>query len=278
MNKEENQLSPLGIAIKNILKPLARLLIKFEISHGKFTEYSRLAFAEAAFEYFKLPNKKMTFARVAVLTGLSRKQVITLLSDNADSSPAPKIAQSRTNRVILGWISDEKFCENGIPKILPLKDSDYSFAKLVEKYSGDMSMRSILDEMLVSKLITRDKDQVRLINTSGKPPEDDLEKFRVLTTSVGDLLSTGIHNLYEKDDKNLRFQREYVRNRVPPELVDEFKEYTDKKSQELLTDYISWIRKKSKDSLSSSEESELKRIGIGIYYFEEDKMEPPQED
>ena len=270
MSEEKHPLSPLEISIKNILKPLARLLIKFEISHGKFTEYSRIAFAEAAYDYFKLPKKKMTFARVAVLTGLSRKQVISLLSDNTNTPSTPKISQSRTSRVILGWVSDDNFCHNGVPKALSLRKGPYSFIKLVEKYSGDMSVRSVLDEMLCSNIVAQDGDKLTLVNLNGEPPEDDLEKFRVLSTSVGDLLSTGIHNIYEEDKESLRFQREYIRNNVPLELVEEFKAYTNIKSQELLADYVSWIRNKSKSAPTKEISKETKRTGIGIYYFEND--------
>ena len=270
MTNEKNEISVLGKAIKNVLKPLARLLIKYEIDYTEFSEYSKQAFAEAAYDYYKLPNKKMTFARVSVLTGLSRKQVIRILSDNENKVPAPKIAQSRTSRVILGWISDPQFCENGEPKDLPLRHGEDSFNKLVEKYSGDMSPRSVLDEMVVSKTATKVGDRLRLINSGGTPPEDDLEKFRVLSISAADLLGTGVHNLCEDNADDLRFQREYVRNNVPEGLVKEFKAHTNKHSQALFEEYVSWIRNRAKE-YPQDENEETKRIGIGIYYFEEDK-------
>ena len=272
MQDSEGPKTRISLALVKLLKPLARLLIKFEISYSEFSEITKQAFAEAAYDYYKLPKKKMTFARVAVLTGLSRKQVIRLLSENNSNMPVPKISQSRTSRVILGWISDKDFCTGKTPNTLALRGAGNTFAKLVERYSGDMSPRSVLDEMVLSKLVRiNDDNEVTLINSGGKPPDEDIEKFRVLATSTGDLLHTGVHNLLSQESEALRFQREYIRNNVPDDLIEEFKEYSDSKSQELLADYVNWIRQKSNESPSKARPG--KRIGIGIYYFQEDNEE-----
>ena len=236
---KNDQKQQIGVVIKRLLKPFVRLLIKFNISHSEFAEYSKQAFAEAAYDHFQIPGKRMTFARVAVLTGLSRKQVIRILSENENSMPLPKITENRAQRVRMGWISDPLFSSsNHRPRVLHIKEGENSFHYLVEKYSGDITAKAILDEMVANGMVEkRDNNTVRLLSAGFTPPVDDIKKLETLSICVGDMLGTGIHNIENSDSDNLRFQREFTRNGVPEGLIDEFRAYTEERSQALLVDY-----------------------------------------
>ena len=219
----------------------------------------------------------MTYARVAVLTGLSRKEVVRILSDKQPKVPQPKIAQNRATRVLMGWITDPDFCdEDGHPAILNLRVGETSFAKLVEKYSGDITAGAIIDDLIINGIVKKDdQDRVKLLSSGYITPQDDLEKFEVLSYSVANLLITGAHNIENKDQTDLRFQREYNRNKIPASLAQEFKTLSEQKSQELLVELFNWVRERSKNSRSIQEDEPKKRIGLGIYYIEDDHEDDP---
>ena len=126
----------LAKAVIKILTPLIRLLLKYEISHKEFTELAKHAYVNVAFQDFSLPNRKNTYSRVAVLTGLSRKEVVRLATSGEEQTLPQKGPLNRATRVIGGWLRDPDFLdEDGNPKSLPLRGKHGSFADLVARYS-----------------------------------------------------------------------------------------------------------------------------------------------
>jgi len=69
----------LARAIGVMLKPLVRLLIRHEFTHKELTELVRQTYVTVAYEEFAIPEQEMSVSRVAVLTGLSRKEVVRLV-------------------------------------------------------------------------------------------------------------------------------------------------------------------------------------------------------
>ena len=266
MNESQND--RIAALVKAMLKPLARILIKFNVSHSVFSEYSKQAFAEAAYDHFQIPGKRMTFARVAVLTGLSRKQVIRILSENENSMPQPKITENRATRVRMGWISDRLFSlANNKPKVLQLKGKGNTFEKLVEMYSGDIPANAILDEMILNGMAEVSSDgTVSLLNAGAAPPNDELKKFENLGACAADLLGTGVFNI-EGKNKDRRLLREYKRSRVPKGLAEKFQEYSEEHAQEMLVEFFNWLKEENNHYVPVPGE-ERKQVGIGVYYFE----------
>ena len=87
----------LAKAIVNILRPLIRVLIRNEVTHAELTELVRRTYVEVAYDAHSIPGQEITFSRVAVLTGLSRKEVVRLkgiLDDDCllYTSPSPRDA------------------------------------------------------------------------------------------------------------------------------------------------------------------------------------------
>ena len=58
----------LAKAVTKMLQPLARMLLRYEVSHSEFAEMARRAYVDVAYKYFSIPNRKQTYSRVAVLT------------------------------------------------------------------------------------------------------------------------------------------------------------------------------------------------------------------
>lgn len=286
---DEQDKSSLNKYILKILRPLARLLIKYEVSHSEFAELSRQAYAESAFKYFKLPKRKMTFARVAVLTGLSRKEVVRLIDSDKTYPPQPKISSNRMVRVLMGWITDKDFyhMEEGrmVPRILKLKEGEFSFQDLVVRYGGDVSVGAVLDELKHSELVKVSGDEVELLNTEYIPGKDQVNAFRILSDSSANLLNTGANNINADTDSELSFQRQFKSQFIDQDLAEEFKAFSRQKSQDLLLEFYAWLKDKTEnpelvnpDSAHKNREEgegKTKKVGVGIYYFEEE-LEPQE--
>ena len=76
MNQDAKSI--LARAVLTVLKPLVRVVLRHDMSHAEFAELVRSAYVDVAYRHFGIPGRKTTFSRVAVVTGLSRKEVVRL--------------------------------------------------------------------------------------------------------------------------------------------------------------------------------------------------------
>ncbi|MDH3905625.1 MAG: DUF6502 family protein, partial [Gammaproteobacteria bacterium] len=58
-----------------VLKPIARILLRFGIGFREFSEIAKTAFVDVASSDFGLRGRPTNISRVAVMTGLTRKEV-----------------------------------------------------------------------------------------------------------------------------------------------------------------------------------------------------------
>lgn len=250
--------------VLRVLKPLVYLLIKNEVSHSEFSEMAKTAYVEVAQSRFAIPQKKMTVSRVAVLSGLSRKEVVRL-SKEGNKSPEPKVTQSRAARVVTGWLNDPDFLLNSKPKDLSLRGEN-SFTTLVERYSGDITSGAILDELLRTEIVSLvDEQYIKLEQFGYIPDKNEIEQIDILSVCAQDLLNTGIHNLNNKKD-HARFQRQLIHRKVSEEVAEKFTALCKEKSLDLLLDLDNWLKNQKVQSDSAKAKS---RIGLGIYHFED---------
>ena len=250
-----------------ILRGLARILMRYGVSHSEFSELARQAFVASAFEDFPIESKKQTVSRVAVLTGLSRKEVLRLKEEQATPLIKEPRPVNRAIRVINGWISDRNYSmPDGKARALPLHGEFGSFAALVKNYSGDITAGAIADELVRIGAAQQRGDSIELCAAGYIPAADTDEKVEIMGASVRDLLETLDYNLEALEPVNRRFQRSVVYHQLPSHVAAEFKTFGEEKSAEVLKQLNNWLWSR-KQQISPSELGTT-RVGIGIYYFE----------
>ncbi len=259
----------LARAVIKVLRPLIRVLIRNEVTHAEMTELVRQTYVEVAYDAYSIPGQEMTFSRVAVLTGLSRKEVVRLKAILESEEVLMKQAPNRAQRVVHGWLADKEFIDRKKqPRDLPVKGPKRSFQTLVQRYSGDITYGAVLDELnLIGVTELTDEGLVRLINKAYIPYKDELEKVRIMSVCVSDLFESAVYNI-ENTDGEPHFQRQMVYSGIEPDLAEAFKTLSGEKATELLeflNKYLSSERNKS----TAADRAKGKRVGMGIYYFEE---------
>ena len=261
----------LAQAVIRILRPLIRVLMRNEISHGEFAELAKHAYIDVARAHFTLPGRKMTHSRVSVLTGLNRKEVVRLSQQSPDQIRPRKGTTNRATRVISGWLSDSDFLDQRrVPRPLSLDRQDPAgFHALAARYSGDITARAVLDELKHQQLVdvSADSNSVRLLQ-HGYIPHNDLQKqFEILGMCAGDLLETIAFNL-EQDTGEPYFQRQLVYRHVAARTAAEFRDYSSRRASELLVDLNHWLNEHT-DDVTETGANHTDRIGVGIYYYED---------
>jgi hypothetical protein len=255
----------LAISLRHLLRPLVRVLLRHGMAYGDFADIARAVYAETAREDFSLPGRKSTDSRVAILTGLTRKEV-KALREAAAGERHTNI--NRATRVLSGWHQDPEFTDaHGEPRVLAL-DGAGGFAELVRRYSGDMPSRALLEELRrVNAVHLEGKDRVRVLSRAYVPAAGDLEGLRMLGTAVHDLAATVDYNL-TRDGAPARFQRTVFSERVPARAIPILRRIVAERGQRFLESLDDWLSAHELGPKDKPQE-ETARTGVGIYFFQD---------
>jgi Family of unknown function (DUF6502) len=193
---------------------------------------------------------------------------ITTTADVEDQEATDRY--NRAARVMAGWIRDKDFHDKaGEPLALPVEGKPASFGALVRCYSGDMPVRAMLDELLRAGAVQKTRDGcIRLHARFYVPEKSETEKLHILGTDTADLIATIAHNL--KAQTVPRFQRKVMYDNVSVEAVQEFQRLSADRAQAFLEGIDRWLARRDRDVNPAVNGTGRKRVGLGIYYFEED--------
>jgi len=262
-----------------MLRPFIQLLIRHEFTHSELNELIRQTYVEVAYDRFSIPEQEMTISRAAVLTGLSRKEVVRLRDAIDNNQALLKQKPNRAQRVVHGWLNDKEFLDkDGNPLDLPIKNKKSgkqyaSFVALVKRYSGDITYGVVLEELnYIGVTAQPDEKSVRLVNSAYVPKKDELEQVRVIATSVSDLFNTAMHNIDAPEEKT-RFQRQVIYSEINEEYADEFRQLAATKAAQLIEQLNKQLAKNQKQS-AKNPASTRKRVGFGIYHIEDTTSAP----
>lgn len=252
-----------------ILKPLVRILLRKGISFGEFSQIAKRVYVQVAEDNLTKKKTRVTTSQIAIITGLTRKDVANLRKLSVDES-APTIRYNRGVRVIDGWKKDKDFnSTDGKPAKLSLLGDKQSFEQLVERYSGDMPYRAMLQELeRIHAVEVADDDTIHLLVEDYVPHGNEDAILEILGVDVGHLIATFEHNLCaEKSER--RYQRKVAYNNLPIEAIAPFKEMVDQDAQALLVKFNKWLAENDRDNSSDVKGTGKVKAGVGIYYFEE---------
>lgn len=263
-------------AFKKILRPFIGVLLRNGVSIAEFVELIKTAFVEVAANDFQVPGKKMSQSRVAIVTGLTRKEVARVIKEEHrrlygyEGSP-----QGRAARVLLGWHMDDDFVgPYGTPNDLPFDSKEgLSFSDLVKRHSGDMPARAMLDELMRIGAAEETKDGLfRVLMRSYIPPTLAPGGLDLMQKALADFHQTVIMNLEKRAVGAGRFQRSVWSdsNLTEAELVD-FEHFVRGSGQKYLEEMDDWLGKRIARRTSDFVPSNAKVAGVGIYHFVRDK-------
>ena len=115
-----------------------------------------------------------------------------------------------------------------------------SFSALIKRYSGDIPVRALLDELRRVGAVKQLKDgRICLLARGYIPRKGPVEKLKVLGSDTADLIATIDHNVYQKPTTP-RFQRKVMYDNVPVEAAKEFQILAAAQGQELLEAIDRW--------------------------------------
>jgi hypothetical protein len=258
-------------ALALMFKPLIRLLISQGLTHAEFSEVAKEVYVEVAIRHFE-PSERVNKSRVAVLTGLTRKEVKNVIDRAIESSGLEK-TKSRPSRVLSGWYEDPKFTgPYGIPLDLPYEnpvEGQASITELVKIYSGDMAPRQMLNELLRSGSVIEVENLYKAVSRLYEPTALSPELIQRLGDIGYRFFSTAALNITKEGQGTGYFERAvYANEGCAPSVIVKFDEYIKVKGQAFLEELDIWFSANERQ-----DEGTENRKGTGLFmvHYVEDK-------
>jgi hypothetical protein len=261
----------LHAAVLRLLRPLVRLLLHHSVPYETFADLARWVYVDVAEKDFALPNKKQTASRISVITGLNRKEVARLQEMSVEDNTGAIASFNRAEKVVTAWrLAYPKADSPSRAAALPI-DGERSFATLVKRYSGDMPVRAVLDELLRVGVVRKlDNGEIDLISSGMIVP--DAENRRTLLANFGqdasDFIGAVSHNVIASSDYKL-FQRKTWSDNISVEALPLSREFAYKSGQTALDNFVSQLAPFDRDVTPNTEGSGRARVVLGVYYYEE---------
>lgn len=260
-------------ALMRVLKPLVRIMLRSGVTYKAFSEVLKAVYVEIAASEFRIPGRKQTDSRIAVITGLSRKEVSRVSGLKLPQDLPDPVLHNRAARVLKGWVSDPDFLDDrGEPRAIMFDEGEKNFSDLVRSHSGDAPPRAVLDELeRVDAVVRNDDGTLKLVARSYVPRLDDLEKINLMGGAVGQLIVTMDHNFWTENERELRFQRVVSNDKLDPDAAVAFHDFAREESRKFLDTLDQWLgeHEASKHRMQMFS-GDLQRVGLGLYYFQED--------
>ncbi len=256
-------------ALHKLMRPIVRLLLRNGIALNDFTEIAKSIYVTVAFEEFRTPGRKQSLSNVAVLTGVHRREIKKILSCPPMDEVAP-FKHNRAARVINAWRSDTQYSQYGKP--LPL-DIKTDFTSLVSTYGGDVTPRTILQELERIGAVYRKNSTVSLMVDSYTPTHGSAELYEVFGDSAADLLETLEHNLNCEPELR-RLQLSVVHNNLPDEVLDDVEVVCQDRAMVFLNSLNEFMTTQDRHSNPNLKGKGRNRAGVGMYFFKHPVDDP----
>ena len=258
-------------ALSLMFKPLVRLLIAQGVTHAEFSETAKEVYVETALRHFEVEGR-VNKSRVAILTGLTRKEVKNVV-DRALTGDYREKTYSRPARVLTGWYSDPAFQgPYGIPLELPYESSDRdlpSFTDLVRQYSGDMAPRQMLNQLVEAGSVIEIEGRYKAVNRAFTHTQLSPSSIQRLGEVGYRVFSSAAKNIDRQDESDRHFDRlVYADDGCTNEVIALFDEYIRVRGQAFLEELDVWFS--SRRELNKSGE-DRKETGLYMVHYVEDE-------
>jgi hypothetical protein len=257
-------------ACGRLLAPIVRYLVKGGVSWKQFSELSKAVFVQVTSADFGIRGRPTNISRVAILTGLDRREVRHQRQLLENEGPVSVGYMSKASQVLDGWYHDPDFCDStGKPRPLALEGEVASFAELARRYAPALPPMAMLKELRSANAIEENAEgSLRPLTRSYIPRQLPEEQVRLWSSTIRDLASAIGYNFTRPAKAPALFERRAVNLKVRAEDLPEFRKFVAVEGQAFLERIDDWL---SRHEVKSSDEgTPYKRLGVGVYQIQDD--------
>ena len=271
----ESYRAQLTHTFRTVLRPLIRILFRAGVRFDEFVELLRGIYVEITIRDAMEANNKITTARIAILSGVGRRDVERLIaSDDWLQVPRPTDAAALA-AVLHRWHTDSSFLgPYGVPLELPFTgQAGRNFTELVLGSPLRIDPASALEQLLAAGMIVKSGDtHVKVMSRTYVAPEPmSAEMLEHFGTAMRNLASTLEFNL-TPGRREKRIERTvFPDGGLPNEFVDEYNAFIRERAQQLISDIDDWLAAAARRPIGTT----VQRANVGVSVFE--YVAPPEQ-
>jgi len=253
------------------MRPIIHFLLRHGVTWREFAEVSKEIYVDVARERYGIQGRPTNNSRVAMMTGLSRREVAHLRDRLSDASEDPTGRKgNRISQILTGWHVDEEFTDAGKPKDLPQTGPSGSLSSLFGRYAGDLPHSALRKEMLQQGFIeATDTGNLRVIKRDYVYTTLDPDIIKQMSVSLHDHATTLVHNLNEERKSPARFEGIADNARISSRSARTFMKLVETRGMEFLNEMDDWLSAHETDENKAASGREV-RMGVGIYFINDD--------
>lgn len=264
-------------AVRQVLYPLARLLLAKGVSYPQLAELMKAVFVEAAAKEFRIAGKAQTDSRISLLSGVHRKDVRRLRASPPDGGSVTARSVSLGAQLVAAWTGLRRFRDKqGRPLPLPRLASQgggISFESLVERVSKDIRSRVVLDELVRLGVVHMDGQDRAVLNVQAFVPRAGFdEKLHYFGHNLRDHAAAATHNVLGAGEPFLERSVHY--DALSEESIRELAALSEKSGMEAVQGLNRRaIELEERDAARATGKH---RFTFGIYFFHA-PTQPPED-
>ncbi len=262
------------LALLKALRPVARFLMKSGIGYREFSEIGKSAFVDVATSDYGLRGRPTNISRVAVMTGLTRKEVRRLRDKISSGNQVDMARVIPPAEILSRWHGDSDYLDSaGRPLTLEFDGATPSFAGLVKKYGGDIPPGAMRTELKrVGAIAENDSGRLTVQMKFFRPFDLDEQMARALSQAMYGLALNIDHNI-ARDRSEAWVERTAFSTRIRAGDNSRVRRISQDRAIEFVESVSDLFS--AYETIYSDDEpgSKSSTVGVGVYYFETDELD-----
>ena len=247
-----------------------RILLRYGIGYREFAEVVKTAFVDVASSDFGLRGRPTNISRVAVMTGLTRKEVKRLRDKLRSGDTIIAVKTTPLADVLHHWHAQPEYTDaDGSPARLPFNGDKSSFTSLVRAYGGDVPAGAMRTEMKRVGVVREIEDgYLEILDRTFKPESDHEGLIAVLVHGAYALLSNIAHNTDPNRNEGTWANRFAYTQSVHKDQAGQLRRITRDRIGEFAESIDDIFM--AYETLHDNDEGDVEdAVAIGVFYFEE---------
>ncbi len=184
------------------LKPIARIFLRFGMGFREFSDIAKTAFVDVATNEYGLRGRPTNISRVAVMTGLTRKEVRRVREKIEKGDQSVVVKSTPLSEMLHRWHADNEYLDSaGRPIVLQFSGEGVSFSSLARKYGGDIPPGAMRTELKRAGAIIEDEHgNLQAVSRVVYPKGEHEKLVTAVVHAIYPLVSTIAHNVNPNRD------------------------------------------------------------------------------
>jgi hypothetical protein len=250
-----------------LMAPLASLMLKCGMTWREFAEIARTVFVQVASREYGLRGRPTNVARVAILTGIGRREVSRIRQSIPEAAPPIPNRTTDATRLLSGWHQDPEFVEaEGRPRDLAASGAG-GFEALARRHAPDVPAVTMLKELKRVGAVEELPDgRLRARRRYYQPTRLDPQWLLNAGSVVADLGANINHNLAPRAGEPPWVLGRATDDSIDPAAAPEFREFVEREGQAFLERVDGWLaRHRARDGATGI------RLGAGLFMIRNDE-------